>query len=152
MASLYDELKSLVAALNQERVPYALCGGLAMAVHGHPRATVDIDLLAPPESAERVLEIGTRNGFTVPATTLQFKQGIQVRRISKARGPDEEVLVLDVLLATPPLQAAWEGRLQIPWEGGIVWVLSRDGMIQMKSLRGSEQDRADIAALKDPAP
>ena len=60
--------------------------------------------------------------------------------------------MLDVLLATVPLAAAWEGRLQIPWEGGIVWVLSRDGMIQMKSLRGSEQDRADIAALKNPAP
>lgn len=152
MASLYDELKALVAALNEEQVPYALCGGLAMAVHGFPRATVDIDFLAPPESAERILGIGARLGFTVPTTSMQFKQGVQVKRISKPRGPDQEVLVLDVLLATPPLLPAWEGRQQIPWEGGIVWVLSRDGMIQMKSLRGSEQDRADIAALKEPVP
>jgi hypothetical protein len=152
MASLYEELKALVAALNEEQVPYALCGGLAMAVHGYPRATVDIDFLAPPGSAERILEIGVRLGFTLPTANLQFKEGVQLRRISKLRGPEEEVLVLDVLLATPPLETAWEGRQQIPWEGGIVWVLSRDGMIQMKSLRGSEQDRADIAALKEPAP
>ena len=152
MASLYDELKALVSALNEEQVPYALCGGLAMAVHGCPRSTVDIDFLAPPNSAERILEVGARLGFTLPTANLQFKEGVQLKRISKLRGPDEEVLMLDVLLAAPPLETAWEKRQQIPWEGRIVWVISRDGMIQMKSLRGSDQDRADIAALKESAP
>lgn len=152
MASLYEELKALVAALNREQVPYALCGGLAMAVHGCPRSTVDIDFLAPPDSAERILQIGARLGFTLPTANLRFKEGVQLKRISKLRGPNEEVLMLDVLLATPPLETAWGERQQVPWEGGIVWVISRDGMIQMKSLRGSEQDRADIAALKEPDP
>ena len=152
MASLYEELKALVEALNEEQVPYALCGGLAMAVHGCPRSTVDIDFLAPPNSAERILEVGARLGFTLPTANLQFKEGVQLKRISKPRGPDEEVLMLDVLLAAPPLETAWEKRQQIPWEGRIVWVISRDGMIQMKSLRGSDQDRADIAALKESAP
>jgi hypothetical protein len=148
MASLYDELKALVAALNQEQVPYALCGGLAMAVYGFPRATVDIDFLAPAEGAERILEVGARLGFSVPATTLHFKEGVLVRRISKPRGPDEEVLILDVLLANPPLDAAWKRREQVEWEGGRIWVVSREGLIQMKSLRGSGIDVEDVAKLR----
>lgn len=148
MASLYEELKALVGALNAADVPYALCGGLAMAVHGFPRATVDIDFLAPPESAERILEVGMRQGFTVPPMTLQFKEGVRVRRISKPRGPDEEVIVLDVLLAYPPLQTAWERREQVDWEGGRIWIVSREGLVQMKSLRGSGIDVEDVAKLR----
>jgi hypothetical protein len=148
MASLYEELKALAAALNEEQVPYALCGGLAMAVYGFPRATIDIDFLAPAESAERILEAGARLGFTLPPTTLQFKQGVEVRRISKPRGPDEEVLILDVLLANPPLDVAWEGREQVEWEGGRIWVVSREGLVQMKSLRGSGIDVEDVAKLR----
>ncbi|NOT58834.1 MAG: hypothetical protein HOP19_01280 [Acidobacteria bacterium] len=45
MLNLYEELKLLIARLNESGESYALCGGLAMAVHGVPRATVDIDLL-----------------------------------------------------------------------------------------------------------
>ena len=148
MVSLYEELKALVAALNQENVPYALCGGLAMAVHGFPRATVDIDFLTPPGSAERILEIGLRLGFTLPTVTLQFKQGVQVKRISKPRGPDQEVLVLDVLLVSPALQAAWEGREQIELESDTIWVVSREGLVQMKSLRASGIDIDDVAKLR----
>lgn len=148
MASLYDELKALVSALNQAQVPYALCGGLAMAVHGFPRATIDIDFLAPAESAGRILEVGARLGFTLPPTTLRFKQGIQVRRTSKPRGPDEEVLILDVLLANPPLDVAWEHREQVELEGDRIWVVSREGLVQMKSLRGSGIDVEDVAKLR----
>ena len=35
-----------VRALERAKVPYALCGGLAVALHGFPRATKDIDLLS----------------------------------------------------------------------------------------------------------
>lgn len=42
---LYDELKDLVSALHAHEIPYALCGGLALAVHGIPRSTIDIDLM-----------------------------------------------------------------------------------------------------------
>jgi hypothetical protein len=44
---LYDELRSLVAALDRQHVDYAICGGIALALHGYPRFTKDIDLLSP---------------------------------------------------------------------------------------------------------
>ena len=45
MLNLYEELKALATAFDAGGVDYALCGGLALAVHGHPRATKDIDIL-----------------------------------------------------------------------------------------------------------
>ena len=45
MIDIYDELRRLVQGLEAKGVRYALCGGLAMAVHGRPRATMDIDFL-----------------------------------------------------------------------------------------------------------
>lgn len=42
---LADELAQLTRSLGAAGIEYALCGGLAMAVHGAPRATVDIDFI-----------------------------------------------------------------------------------------------------------
>ncbi len=39
------ELEALIDAFDADEVPYALCGGLALAVHGFPRQTKDIDIL-----------------------------------------------------------------------------------------------------------
>ncbi|MGH9669326.1 MAG: hypothetical protein ACRD3A_04360 [Terriglobales bacterium] len=149
MISLYDELKMLVAELNRENVPYALCGGVAMAVHGYPRATVDLDLLVLPADLDRVASLAGGLGYRFAAVPMEFSSGtVQIRRISKMAGEDQDPWVLDLVLATGVLLPLFEGRQQLPWADGTLWVLSRDGMIQMKSLRGSEQDRADIAALK----
>jgi hypothetical protein len=41
MLDIYEEFLKLVEALNERAIDYALCGGMAMAVHGLPRATVD---------------------------------------------------------------------------------------------------------------
>ena len=46
-ADLVAELQSIARAFDRDGVEFALCGGLAVAVHGHVRATKDIDLLVP---------------------------------------------------------------------------------------------------------
>ncbi len=49
---LKDELVKITQCLTQTGVDYGLCGGLAVAVHGYPRFTKDIDVLIRPESLE----------------------------------------------------------------------------------------------------
>ena len=63
---LIDELAALIKALNDAGVRYALCGGLAMAVHGHPRATQDIDLLIPEEELAKIQQVAETVGFWIP--------------------------------------------------------------------------------------
>ena len=66
MFDLYEEFKSIVSALEERGIDYAVCGGLAMAVHGLPRATVDIDLLILAESLEEAKAVVRSLGYTIP--------------------------------------------------------------------------------------
>ena len=63
MASLLDELSQLISALDENEIEYAVCGGLALAIHGFARATLDIDILIQPESLEKAYKIGAENGL-----------------------------------------------------------------------------------------
>jgi hypothetical protein len=148
MIDLLAELRAILERLDKEQVPYALCGGIAMAIHGYPRATVDIDLLVPPENLPGVLEAVRPLGFDIPANPMSFRGGtVEIRRISKVR-PGEPVLCLDILLVTPTLQEAWKSRLKMTWDFGTISVVSREGLIALKMLRGSGRDQDDIKQLR----
>ena len=42
MLNLLTEFQNIVNTLEEEKIEYAICGGIAMAIHGFLRATVDI--------------------------------------------------------------------------------------------------------------
>ena len=56
--------------------------------------------------------------------------------------------MLDLLLVTPAILPVWKSRKEVAWEHGTLWVVSRDGLMALKSLRGSGQDLEDISRLK----
>lgn len=145
---LFRELTSLLSALDEEGIHYALCGGLAMAVHGYPRATVDIDLLILAKDADSALAVAESLGYAFRAQPMTFSEGaVEIRRISKIDPDTEELLPLDFLLITSAITRVWDDRRKVSWEAGDLWVASREGMIALKELRGSKQDLADIEHL-----
>jgi hypothetical protein len=147
---LYEEFNSIVAALEEHGIDYAVCGGLAMAVHGLPRATVDIDLLILGDSVEEVRGLARTLGYTIEAFPMTFSHGaVEIRRLSKIDRETGIVLSLDMLLVTPEIVEIWQSRTEVAWEAGTLWVVSRRGLIALKSLRSSAQDLADIERLKE---
>ena len=48
MLTLESELRELVQRFNEAKIEYALCGGMAVALHGHPRFTRDIHFWSIP--------------------------------------------------------------------------------------------------------
>lgn len=148
MLDLMDELRRLVRVLDERGIDYALCGGLAMGIHGRARATVDIDLLILSESLPEVFEIANALGYNIRGKDLSFANGaIEIRRVTKIDSEDGELLSLDLLLATPDIRDVWESREKIAWEAGQLSVVSTSGLIALKQLRRSYQDLADIEAL-----
>jgi hypothetical protein len=148
MLDLVDELRQLVRALEEHHIEYALCGGMAMGVHGRARTTIDIDLLILSESLPEIFEVARTLGYNVRGKDLSFANGaIEIRRVSKIDSDDGELLSLDLLLATPDIRDVWESRVEAEWEGGNLWVVSVSGLISLKQLRRSYQDLADIEAL-----
>ncbi len=150
MFDLYEEFKSIVSALEEHGIEYAVCGGLAMAVYGLPRATVDIDLLILGERLDEVRELARTQGYTIEAFPMTFSRGaVEIRRVSKIDPETGIVLSVDLLLVTPEIVDIWQSRSEVAWESGNLWVVSRLGLIAMKSLRSSAQDLADIERLKE---
>jgi hypothetical protein len=149
---LIEELLGLVDALRAERIEYAVCGGIAVAIHGHPRFTKDLDLLVQRADVERIRAAAKRCGFTLEGLPLVFASGSvnerEILRLTKAVGP--ETLTLDLLLVGPPLAGVWAARKPATWRGRELWVVSREGLLQMKRLSGRPQDLADIQALTRP--
>jgi predicted nucleotidyltransferase len=61
-----------VDALEEERIPYVLCGGLASTLLGRSRTTDDVDVLVQADDAERALEALARAGFETERTNPQW--------------------------------------------------------------------------------
>ncbi len=149
MATLFDELTNLIEALDAENIDYAVCGGLAMAIHGFARATLDIDLLILADSLEKAFEIAAEKGFDIHGLDISFKdRAVEIRRVSKI-DDDGEVLSLDFLLVTPQVADVWNSKIKMTLEGRDYTIVSREGLIKMKKLAGRPQDLADIERLEN---
>lgn len=146
--NLYSELEALARSFDQAGVPWALCGGMALAVHGHPRATKDIDVIVRPEDVELAKKVARSCGFTLTSLPIKFAaSGVEMERVSKIVG--QELLMLDLLLANDVLLPVWEDRRRLPWRSGELPVVSRGGLISMKLAAGRPQDLADLAKLQE---
>ncbi|HSP62353.1 MAG TPA: nucleotidyl transferase AbiEii/AbiGii toxin family protein [Pyrinomonadaceae bacterium] len=150
MPKLYDELRKLISALDRGKIEYALCGGIAMAIHGRPRATVDIDILIAPESLPQMLRIAEKLGYAIRGLDMSFgKDVIEIRRVSKIDRATRFVLTLDMILVTDAIRDVWETRVRANLEGGKLSVVSKEGLIALKKISGRPQDIADISALSE---
>ena len=65
MADISSDIKELIHLLIRYKVDFAICGGHAVAYHGYPRMTMDVDLLIEPneENADRVMSALIDFGF-----------------------------------------------------------------------------------------
>lgn len=149
MATLLEELTDLIDALDKGGVEYAVCGGLALTIHGFPRATFDIDILIREESLPVALEIADGFGFDIKGLDISFKErAVEIRRVSKI-AEDGEVLPLDYLLVTPFVEDVWTSRESFDWLGRRLSIVSREGLIKMKRLAGRPKDLIDIDRLEN---
>jgi hypothetical protein len=65
LAQLQTDLSEFVGLLNSYKVKYVVVGGYAVAFHGHPRFTGDIDFFIEraPANARRVIDVLRDFGF-----------------------------------------------------------------------------------------
>lgn len=142
-------------ALDQARVPYALVGGYAVALHGAVRGTVDVDLVVRLRETdfrrtERALNaLGLQSRLPVTAVEVfRFREEYIRNRsliawtfVNPAR-PSE---IVDVIL-TEDLAGMVVKKMKI--QGQIVRIASIADLIRMKQGTGRPQDQEDIKALK----
>jgi hypothetical protein len=148
LLDLRTALDALTTSLDQAGIPYAVCGALALAIHGHPRATKDIDLLTASDQIAALKAVARVHGFTIEALPIS-SSGITVHRVSRLVGT--QILTLDILDGSGVLAPVWNTRERFDTSRGSVWVVSRQGLITMKLAAGCPQDLADLAQLETSA-
>lgn len=146
---LFAELTLLIGEMQRRQVEYAICGGIALAVHGVPRATQDIDVLIPEDSLESLRLSARAAGYVFETEPLEFPaSGVTIVRFTKVLEGGQP-LMLDALLAKGPLHRIWQGRQTLAFEGGTVSVVSREGLISLKLAAARPQDIADVQKLTE---
>ncbi len=148
--NLVDELHAIAAVLAEAGVVYAVCGGVAVTMHGATRSTRDLDLLVAPREIARVLELVRPLGYAFAALPMTFDAGTprerHVQRVSKiAEGGH---LLLDLIAADGALADALDDREVVALPEGPVAVVSRPTLLRMKRLAGRAQDLADLERLE----
>ena len=144
---LNEDYKEILQSLIDEQVKFLLVGAYAMAAHGYPRATMDIDIwvLPSPENSEAVLRALKQFGAPLQDLTsadLQkagtvFQIGVAPRRI-------------DILTEASGLQfeAAFTNSVETEIEGLTIHIPSVDDLIRNKTASGRTKDLADAEALE----
>ena len=148
--NVFYEFHKIVQHLQSEGIEYALIGGVAMAFHGQPRFTKDIDLLVRTEDIARVTDLLAREEYRVASEPWTFREsGLTLHRFMKTAGESE--MLVDILASSDERHARIISSAQrsISKGTGEVRVASKQDIIWLKSRRNSKQDQADIEKLQD---
>ena len=145
---LNPDFKDMLSALSESKADFLVVGAFALAAHGNPRATGDIDILVrpTPANARRVMDALQLFGAPldeISATDLQlsdivFQIGLPPRRID----------LLTSLAGIGDFDEVWEDHVVVRVDGLILPILSRSALIKNKRALGRPQDIADVAWLE----
>lgn len=146
MAKLQADLKEFIGLLNSHKVDYLVVGGHAVAFHGHPRFTGDIDFLirTTPSNAHRVLDV--LNAFGFGTLGIAERDLLEPGRIVQLGHPPNRIDILTSISGVD-FDAAWEGRAQTVMDDQPVSVVGWDELLRNKQASGRQQDLADIERL-----
>ena len=137
----------MLQCLNAERVDYLLIGAYAMAAHGFPRATMDIDIWVKPSTtnASAVWKALERFGAPLQGVTVDdftkddviFQIGVAPRRIDIITGVS--ALNFDETI---------KRSIEVEIEGLKVLIPSVSDLIANKKATGRTKDLADVETLQ----
>lgn len=143
---LQKDLREFIERLNAENVDYVIVGAHALAYHGHPRYTGDLDVLLRPSkgNAERVLSALDAFGFDDIGIGAEDLLALdQVIQLGVSPNRIDLVVSLDGLT----FDQVWDGRISTTLDDIPVNVISREHLKINKLAVGRPQDLADVDAL-----
>ena len=144
---IQQDFKELLELLNAHNVEYVIVGAYALAFHGVPRFTGDIDILVKPDSD---------NAKNIIAALKEFGFGSLDLNESDFNAPDKVVQLgvapVRIDLITSLTGVSWQKAYSTKVAGKYgdlkVYYLSKDELISNKKTLGRKKDLADIEALE----
>jgi hypothetical protein len=145
--TLHKDIREFIELCLSRKVEFLLVGGYALAFHGAPRFTEDIDLmvLVSPENADKLFDVLVTFGFGNSGITRDdFLEADQV--IQLGRAPNRIDLLTGISGVT--WNEAWSSRTSVKLDGVELYAIGRDELMRNKQATGRPQDFADIVRLR----
>jgi hypothetical protein len=143
--------KEFLGLLIEEKAEFVLVGGWAVAFHGFPRFTGDIDILVnpTPDNATKVIKVLHRFGFaSLQITAMDLQSEARVIQLGYPPLRIDLITSLDGIANAEVFMGAETKEfygLQVP-------IISKDHLIQNKQATGRTQDLLDLEYLLKPKP
>ena len=149
-----DDWLDAIAAMLDAEVLFLTVGAHAMAAHGVPRGTQDLDLWVEPGAANARRVWQALAGFGAPLESL----GVHLDDFQKADTvvqvglPPNRIDILTSISGVPDFAAAWNDRVVATIRGREVPFLGRAALLANKRAAGRLKDLADVEALERKPP
>ena len=143
----------LLAAFTAGEVRYLVVGAHALAVHGVPRGTQDLDVwIEPsPENADRAWRALAVFGAPLDTLGVSLDDLQRPDTVVQLGLPPDRIDVLTTITGVPDFTVAWTERVELVVRGLRVPFLGRATLLRNKRATGRRKDLADIEALgEDP--
>jgi len=145
---LNSHYKDILSILSEKKVKFLLVGAYAMAVHGYPRSTMDIDLLVMPNAENALLVLQALVDFGAPTEDISVddlqKEGL-IFQIGVAPCRIDILTSIDGI----KFEDAFARSEIVEIEGISVHVLSIPDLIKNKRATGRTKDLADAEMLEN---
>jgi Nucleotidyltransferase of unknown function (DUF6036) len=144
---LNPDFKDMLSCLKDEEVEFIIVGAYALAAHGFPRATGDIDIWVrnSSENAQKIMRALAK--FRAPVSSLSEEDFISPNMVIQI---GVEPCRIDLLTSISGVEfaGAWENKVVISIDDLEICVLSKTDLLKNKVAIGRDKDQGDIAWLK----
>ena len=149
LRGLNADFRDLLICWGREGVEFLVVGAYALAFHGIPRATGDIDVFvrATPANAERVWRALDAFGAPLAAADVEATDFAVPGLVYQIGLPPRRVDVMTEISGVS-FEEAWESRVTADLEGLPVAFIGREALIANKRASGRLRDLADVERLE----
>jgi hypothetical protein len=140
----------MLSVLSEAGAEFLVVGAHALAAHGYPRATGDLDIWVRPtyENAPKVWKAIEQ--FGAPRRKLRLEDFYTPNTVFQV-GVEPNRIDLLTSISGVEFDAAWPNRREAAVDGLKFFVLGRSELLQNKRASGRPKDLADVAWLEESA-
>ena len=144
---LSKDFNEFIELLNENRVKYLVVGGYAVALHGHPRYTKDLDVWIElsPDNAAGILKALEKFGFG--ALDLNVDDFLKSDQIIQLGYPPNRIDILTILKDLQ-FEDCYKLRVQVEIQGLHINFIDIVNLKKNKRATGRAQDLADVENLE----
>ena len=141
-----EDWRAFIESLNSHGVEYVIVGAVALAHHGSPRYTGDLDILVRNSSENAHRLESALAGFGFAGLGLKAADFVDSYRVIQLGVPPGRIDVLTSITGVT-FDGAWASRVEAVLGETRVNFIGREALIINKRLTGRAQDKADLEAL-----